>query len=169
MNVTRWNSQFLMLSKFLEALQKDPNLQTKLKAFKELGRLTAHEIKMLKEVVFVLEPFREGTDVLQRDFDTVSWAVPIFLDLMNKCSMDARKNKQAEQIFYCRTFCETLADSLQTRLRWILNDSCYILGNQLILIQYMLFEHANNDRLCRNHAGSSIQTHPQTKCAQLHG
>lgn len=91
-NQTRWNSQYLMLSKFVEALELDPNLQLKLSAYKKHQKLGALETKMLKELILILEPFKEATDDFQADHESVGNAIPAYLDMRNKMSLNDQRN-----------------------------------------------------------------------------
>ena len=54
MNATRWNSQHRLLQKLIEALDTDPCLQQKLKACSVHSSLKPSQIKMLKELVLLL-------------------------------------------------------------------------------------------------------------------
>ena len=57
MNATRWISQHNMISIFLNALEVDPSLPTKLNAFQKLKpeqKLYPTDIKILKELVLLL-------------------------------------------------------------------------------------------------------------------
>ena len=68
MNQTRWNSQYL-IKKFLNALDKDSQIQNKLKACEKHSKMSALEIKVLREVVIILQPFTEATDEFQADYE----------------------------------------------------------------------------------------------------
>ena len=54
MNATRLNSQHRLLQKLIEALDTDPCLQQKLEACSVHGSLKPSQIKMLKELVLLL-------------------------------------------------------------------------------------------------------------------
>ena len=43
-----------------------------------------NELKYIKEIIKMLQPFREVTDELQRDSETVGSIIPAFLDLRYK-------------------------------------------------------------------------------------
>jgi hypothetical protein len=49
-NSTMWNSQYLMIKKLVEAFEKGPSLQDTLNATKKLGKLSAYELSVLKEL-----------------------------------------------------------------------------------------------------------------------
>jgi hypothetical protein len=68
-HATRWNSTyFIMLSKFLQAIDKDPTLCSRLNAVKKHGNLTAFQIVVLRELVAILKPFVTASDDFQADF-----------------------------------------------------------------------------------------------------
>ena len=80
-NATRWNSQYLMISKLVEAFEKDPELQNKLRSVMKHGKFTAIEMKILKELIFILQPFDLATKELQGNFETVGGVIPAYLDI----------------------------------------------------------------------------------------
>ena len=123
MGVTRWNSQYLMLSRFIEALDKDKDLQSKLKAFEVHGKLLAMEIKMIRELIFALEPFRWATDVFQGDYETVGWVIPMYIHLLNFFSFDRKVNATVDRIVYTKAACSVFYKSLEKRLQYVLTQS----------------------------------------------
>ena len=129
-NSTRWNSQFYMLRKYLEALQKDPILQTKLSACKRHGKLLPLQVEMLKELIILLGPFQQATDVLQRDKETVGLVIPAYLDMLNKCTMDPLKNPDCVLIQNCRGTAEGLRHSLVERLGSVMENTYFLLGKE---------------------------------------
>jgi hypothetical protein len=70
-NATRWNSTFFVLSKFLQAIDKDSTLCSRLNAVKKHGNLTAFQIVVLRELVAILKPFVTASDDFQADFETI--------------------------------------------------------------------------------------------------
>jgi hypothetical protein len=121
MNNTRWSSQYNMLNKLMEAIEKDPTLQSKLNATKKLNKLTAYEINTLKELVALLKPFKVATDELQGDFETVGNVIPAYLGLLM-----ASKHWTSP---LTKNVAKALETSLVNRLSYVLNESCYVLGN----------------------------------------
>jgi hypothetical protein len=68
-HATRWNSTyFIMLSKFVQAIDKDPILCSRRNAVKKHGNLTAFQIVVLRELVAILKPFVTASDDFQADF-----------------------------------------------------------------------------------------------------
>ena len=130
MNLTRWNSQFSMVKYFLNAIDIDPTLQSKLNACKTHVSLSSLQLKCLKEFVNLLEPFKIATDVFQKDTETVGLAIPFYLDLVNQCSLDPRVNLDSKFITSCKSFAEELSRSLKKRVGWILKDTLFVLGTQ---------------------------------------
>jgi hypothetical protein len=130
MNLTRWNSQFLMVKYVLNAIEIDPTLQSKLNACKTHGSLSSLQLKCLKEFVNLLEPFKISTDVFQKDTETVGLAIPFYLDLVNQCSLDPRVNQDSKFITSCKSMAEELSRSLKKRMGWILKDTFFVLGTQ---------------------------------------
>lgn len=121
MNNTRWSSQYNMLNKLMKAIEKDPTLQSKLNATKKLNKLTAYEINTLKELVALLKPFKVATDELQGDFETVGNVIPAYLGLLM-----ASKHWTSP---LTKNVAKALETSLVNRLSYVLNESCYVLGN----------------------------------------
>lgn len=128
MNQTRWNSQYLMLSKFVEALELDPTLQLRLGAYKKHKKLGALEMKMLKELILILEPFKEATEDFQADYESVGNVIPAYLDMRNKMSLNDQRNPLLGKIHHLREVTTALHSSLEKRLHYIVTDSFYVLG-----------------------------------------
>jgi hypothetical protein len=120
MNNTRWSSKFKMLSKLMEAIEKDPKLQSKLNATKKLNKLTAYELNTLKELVTLLKPFKVATDELQGDLETVGNVIPAYLGLLVSTKHWASP--------LTKNVAKALETSLVNRLSYVLNESCYVLG-----------------------------------------
>lgn len=136
MNATRWSSQHNMISIFLNAMEIDPSLPTKLNAFHKLKpeqKLTPTDIKILKELVLLLEPFKEATDELQADYETLGCVIPAYLDMLNKVSFSESQSPLAGKIVYCKEVARALKKSLVDRLAYVLCDEFYILGNFQVL------------------------------------
>jgi hypothetical protein len=133
-NATRWNSQYLMISKLVEAFEKDPELQNKLRSVKKHGKFSAIELKILKELVFLLQPFDLATKELQGNFETVGGVIPAYLDIKNKLtkSVGISRNSSSSQMLYCKKIAEALLSSLVTRLSYVLNDTYFILGTSFL-------------------------------------
>ena len=110
MNQTRWNSQYL-IKKFLNALDKDSQIQNKLKACEKHSKMSALVVKVLREVVIILQPFTEATDDFQADYESVGLVIPAYLDMKNKMSVTDSSCPIAGKIHYCAD----VADALLTR------------------------------------------------------
>lgn len=74
-----------MLEKHVEALKADPHLESKFNASQKFGKLTALELKNLKELLTLLGQFKLATDAFQKDTDTVGLVIPVYLKLLNCC------------------------------------------------------------------------------------
>jgi len=121
-NATRWNSQYVMLSKLVEAFEKDPSLQGKLRSVQKHGKITAIEMKVLKEIISLLQPFQQATDELQGDYETVGGVIPAFLDIKTKLTQISDINVNSSfpsPIIYCKKFAESLRSSLVSRLSYV--------------------------------------------------
>jgi len=81
MNATRWNSQLKMLRRLDEVLQKEPNIQDKLNA---KTKLTAHDIRILHELLPLLQPFEDATDVLQGENATAGFVLPALVGIRSR-------------------------------------------------------------------------------------
>lgn len=128
LNQTRWSSQYGMIKGSLEAMDKDPNIQSKLNSCAVHGSLTAIQIKSLRELVILLGPFKIAMDAFQKEPETIGLVIPFYLDLVNKCSLDPQVNPDARSINSCKTVAKALQKSLKTRLNYVLNDSLYLIG-----------------------------------------
>lgn len=73
-NETRWNSQLKMIRRLLEI---DVEKVVDRKEFS----LNSYEKAVLRELVEVLEPFEEATDMLQGEkYNSISFVIPCFFD-----------------------------------------------------------------------------------------
>ncbi|KZS07307.1 Uncharacterized protein APZ42_028993 [Daphnia magna] len=131
LNQTRWSSQYGMIKGTLEAIEKDPSIQSKLNSCTVHGSLTAIQIKCLRELIILLGPFKLATDAFQKEHETIGLVTPFYLDLVNKCSLDSEVNPDARSIISCKTVVEALQNSLKARLSYVLNDSLYLIGSIL--------------------------------------
>ncbi|XP_045027125.1 uncharacterized protein LOC116919335 [Daphnia magna] len=131
LNQTRWSSQYGMIKGSLEAMDKDPNIQSKLNSCAVHGSLTAIQIKSLRELVILLGPFKIAMDAFQKEPETIGLVIPFYLDLVNKCSLYPQVNPDARSINSCKTVAKALQKSLKTRLNYVLNDSLYLIGSIL--------------------------------------
>ena len=73
MNMTWWNSQLKKLRRVDEILKTDPNIQDKLN---NTTKLKAYDIRVLQEVLLLLQPFEDATDVLQGENATAGFLLP---------------------------------------------------------------------------------------------
>ena len=128
MNLTRWNSQYGMVKYSMDAMERDPNLQSKLNSCSTHGSLSAIQLKCLRELVILLGPFKNATDAFQKDSETVGLVIQFYLDLLNQCNMDPKVNLDARNISSCKSVAEALRASLQKRLNFVLKDSLYVIG-----------------------------------------
>ena len=125
-NDTRWNSQLTMISAFNKALGKDPYIQDYLSASKVHGTLYNRDLKMLEELILGLQPFQEATDEWQRDSQSVCTVIPAFLHMKNMLSEFI---SPGSNVSICKEFWKVLKESLDRRLKYVLNDTYYLLGN----------------------------------------
>lgn len=78
-NVTRWNSQIVMLRSVLAVSEE------KLAQCGAPSQLSTYERKLLKELCSILKPFEEATVMVQREKSvSASLVVPITLGLQHK-------------------------------------------------------------------------------------
>ena len=124
-NTTRWNSQLKMIADFLRAIDKDSSIQEHLSAFKTNGAFSFHELKILKELVMILQPFQEATDEWQRDFQSVGTVIPAYLHMRNTLAGFCRPGSV---VVYCKPFAKDLMESLDRRFEYVLSDTHYLLG-----------------------------------------
>lgn len=116
-NETRWNSQLKMVRRLFE-IDVDKVVDRR-----EL-HLNAYEKLVLRELVEVLEPFEEATDILQGEkYNSISLVIPSFLGLKDHIS---RLNT-----LHCAQLVTTMQSSLDCRLGHLLDDPLYICGASL--------------------------------------
>ena len=81
--------------------------------------LTGHEKAVLKEMIELLEPFEDATDILQGDhFVTISFAIPCYVGLL--------KHLLFANLWYCKGLRKALKNSLEQRLKYICEDLTYV-------------------------------------------
>lgn len=127
-NTTRWSSQFRMVLKFQEALEQDPTIQDSLAAFKVHGKFSYRELKIVKELISILQPFQETTDEWQRDSETIGTVIPAYLHMKNTLNGFVRPGSL---VSICKDFAKALLNSLDRRFEYVLGDTYYVLGNKL--------------------------------------
>lgn len=143
-NSTRWNSQYLMIKKLVEAFEKAPYLQDTLNATKKLGKLSAYELSVLKELIALLKPFKQATDDFQADFESIGNVIPAFIGLKTALQLTVKDrhgvdtpnpaSNLAKTIKHLKNVAAALEKSLVSRFSYVLYDSYYVLGNNLYLI-----------------------------------
>lgn len=116
MNATRWNSMFDQISCIneLDCMQ----LSDLLKATDHLNLLfTQRETAVLRELVDILRPFSEATDLLQgQTYTTIGCVVPSVVGL-HKCL-----NMQATSVKYHGSLVDALMTSLSQRFNGLLQN-----------------------------------------------
>ena len=76
-----------VLSKFLQAIDKDPTVCNRLNAVKNYGNLTAFKIVVLPELVVILKPFQTASVDFQADAETIGNVIPAFIGLRNHLTL----------------------------------------------------------------------------------
>ena len=116
-NETRWNSQLKMVRRLLEIdVEKVVEKQDLL--------LTSYEKSILRELVDILEPFEDATDLLQGElYNSISLVIPSFLGL--------KKHLTKVSVKYCNNLVRALKSSLEQRLEYAVDDPLYICGAML--------------------------------------
>jgi uncharacterized protein YPO0396 len=123
----------------ITAFESDPTLQNKLNATKVHGKLTPLELKIIKELLLLLEPFEEATDDFQADYETLGNVIPAYIDMLTKVSLtvlDANgkevfnlNSPLAGKIQHCKEVAKALKESLEKRLPYVLTETNFVLGN----------------------------------------
>lgn len=131
MCATRWNSQLTMAGAFVAAIEEHPELQDKLNAFKTHGHITAMELKLLKEFCQVMTPLKTMTDVFQKDHETVGLVIPLYLDVKNVCALN--RNSRGNS---CKEMATAMGHSLEKRMKHVLNDALYQLGEYILFLSF---------------------------------
>jgi len=95
-NTTRWNSTYLMVNRLLE-IKVDLN---EVLCEMKMDTLLTSEWVVLEDIVSLLEPFREQTDILQTDATSLSNVIPSLLEL--ECHMEqlttGRRNRMSKSL-----------------------------------------------------------------------
>ena len=107
------------------AFKQDSSLQDKLEACKRHGELTTTELKILEEIITILQPFIDATDEWQRDSESIGSVIPAYCHMRNTL-LDC--TRVGSKVTTCKKFAKTLLNSLETRLAYVLTDTFYILG-----------------------------------------
>ena len=138
-----------MLSRYLEMLEKDPNIPDSLNCTKKLGKLAAFELNALKEIVATLKPFEQASDDFQGVFETVGNVIPAYMGLTNLLSLSVVDRHGARvpnmtstlsAVRYCKDFVESLKKSLTRRFHFCVFEACYVIGKlKWISIFYSYF------------------------------
>jgi len=111
-NDTRWNSQLKMVRQIVE-IDVDKVVEKR-----EL-HLTSYEKGVLRELVEVLEPFEEATDILQGDtYNSISLVIPSLLGL--------KKHLKYLNIRHSNRLVTALDSSLDARFGTVFEDPLYI-------------------------------------------
>ena len=127
MNSPQWSSQYAMLVMFLKASEAEPAKFDQMNSIKTHGKPTATDMKIVKELVYLLGPFKEFTDVMQREFECIGFVIPEYDEMRKKLSRNLDVNPRCSNITFCRTVMKILDESLEKRLAYVLNDKFYIL------------------------------------------
>ena len=140
-NATRWNSTYFMLSKFLQMIDKDSTLCSRLNAVKKHGNLTAFQIVVLKELVAILKPFVTASDDFQVNFETIGNVITAYIGLRNNLTLTIKNrngtemlnptSKLAPIVKKTKSFVNALRESLERRFSPMLCDVNYVLGNHI--------------------------------------
>ena len=116
-NETRWNSQLKMVRRIVE-VDVDKVVEKR-----ELS-LTSYEKAVLRELVEVLEPFEEATDILQGDkYSSISLVIPSLLGL--KRHLNDLNTRHSTRLT------TTLKSALDHRFGGTFDDPLYICGAML--------------------------------------
>lgn len=86
--------------------------------------LSSYEKSILRELVEILEPFEDATDMLQGElYNSISLAIPCFLGLKDHLTKF--------NIQHCNNLVRTLKSSLGRRLDYVIDDPLYVCGAML--------------------------------------
>lgn len=118
---------------FLKALDKDSTIQDALSAFQVHGKFSFREIKIIRELIMVLKPFQEATDEWQKDFQSVGTVIPAYLHMKNTLNEFI---KPGSTVSVCKDFAKALYQSLEKRFSYVLQDTYYLLGNKIFVMNY---------------------------------
>ncbi|XP_068245594.1 zinc finger BED domain-containing protein 4-like [Palaemon carinicauda] len=111
-NATRWNSQLTMLKSVLKDVNGVNSAIRLLRSCKTVEELNGMEIAMLKEVIKVLELFKEGTSQVEgENMVTISCVAPVVFGLEHSLKL----LKESKPIY-----CLNLANALQSSIKKML-------------------------------------------------
>ena len=94
-----------MLRRFDEVLQTDPNIQDKLNA---TTKLTAHDIRIFRELLQVLLPFEDATDVMQGENATAGFVLLSVIGIRSRLT----ELEQKGSIYHLKSVLAELKSSL---------------------------------------------------------
>ena len=142
-NATRWNSTYFMLSKFLQMIDKDSTLCSRLNAVKKHGNLTAFQIVVLKELVAILKPFVTASDDFQVNFETIGNVITAYIGLRNNLTLTIKNrngtemlnptSKLAPIVKKTKGFVNALRESLERRF-----SLCYVTSIMFLVITFQI-------------------------------
>lgn len=109
-NATRWSSTFVMIHRFLVWLK--PITRT-LRLFNCTDSFTDHEIKVLVELVRVLEPFKQATILLQssKSYPALSYLLPTVFGLRCELEDSQCETEEMKQVVF------VMKDSINIRFK----------------------------------------------------
>ena len=112
-NTTRWNSQLKMIKSVLSLPE------SKLAELSGAPKLTAHERNILQDLVEILTPFEEATDIVQIScVPSAGYVLP--------CVRGLKHHLQAMVSKYHSNFVQALKQSLRTRMSLYKENEIYI-------------------------------------------
>ena len=90
-------------------------------------------MKMLKELVLLLEPLKVTTELFKKSAETVGLVIPCIMEMRKRSSCDPMLNKQAHSITTkeCKVIAATLHSSLVKRMAGCLFENFHILGKTI--------------------------------------
>ena len=104
-----------------------------------LGKLSAYELLVLKELIALLKPFKQATDDFQADFESIGNVIPAFLGLKTALLLTVKDrhgvdvpnpaSNLSKTIKNLKNVAPALEKSLVSRFSYVLYDSYYVLGN----------------------------------------
>ena len=132
-----------MLVTVMRVFDIAPELNGNLNATKKHGKLEPLEIKMIRELILILEMFEEASDDFQADYETVGNVIPAYLDMSNKLSITMDRNgvdvpnpksPLCGKINHCKAVAKGLLTSLNSRFSFVLMETTFVLGICLIVL-----------------------------------
>jgi hypothetical protein len=121
LNVTRWNTQFMMIERLLRVVRSSPDVLEDLQStVAREQKLTATELKHLQDLVDVLGAFNHATKILQSQTSSSGTLIPTL------CVLWLRLREQKDKNGFATKVCTEMLNEMQHRFTRVMNDQIWL-------------------------------------------